>query len=136
MHETLYTYRFLSLRRKKTPSLFFMLREENPFYITRIRLLLRWKMSKLREIFVLRFRCGYTSSRFVLCLSTIFSFLKYVSKVNIVSPSCSRCITLYDAYVMQKWCDDVMLCKMIFVSQIYTPVIKHTHFYISADFSL
>ena len=35
---------------EKTPSLLFMLREENPFYTIRICLLL-WKMSKLREIF-------------------------------------------------------------------------------------
>ena len=79
---------------------------------------------------------SFSALRFVLCLSTIFSFPKHVPKINIVSPSCSRCNMLYDAYVMQKWCDDVMLCKMIFVPQIHIPVIEHTHFYISADFSL
>ena len=36
---------------EKTPSLLFMLREENLFYITRICILLWWRISKLREIF-------------------------------------------------------------------------------------
>jgi hypothetical protein len=41
-----------------------------------------------------------------LCLSTIFSFSKHSPKINTVSPSCSTCNMLYDAYVMQ---NDVMM---------------------------
>jgi hypothetical protein len=36
------------------------------------------------------------------------SFVKYSPKINTVSPSCSRCNMLYDAYVMQN--DVMMLC--------------------------
>ena len=123
MHETLRTYHFLSLRRKKHLPFFscfvkkiFSISQEFVYFSDK-NIQASWTILR-----------SYSSSRFVLCLSTIFSFPKYVPQVNTVSPSCSRCIMLYDAYVMQKWCDDVTLCKMIFVSQIYIPVIKHTHF--------
>jgi hypothetical protein len=135
MHETLHTYRFLSLRRKNTfPSFHASWRKSFLYHKNSLTSLMKnvqasWNIFRsYKKSFVLRSGCGYTSSQFVLCLSTIFSFQKYIAKVNTVSPSCSRCTVLYDAYVMQKWCDDVMLCKMIFVPQIYIPVIKHTHF--------
>ena len=38
----------------------------------------------------------------------IFSFSKHSPKINTVSPSCSTCNMLYDAYVMQN--DVMMLC--------------------------
>jgi hypothetical protein len=39
---------------------------------------------------------------------SIFSFSKHSPKINTVSPSCSTCNMLYDAYVMQN--DVMMLC--------------------------
>jgi hypothetical protein len=129
---------FLSLRRKNTfPSFHASWRKSFLYHKNLLTSLIKnvqasWNI--LRS-FVLLFRWGYTSSRFALCPSTIFSFPKYVSKVNIVSPSCSRCIMLYDAYVMQRWCDDVMLCKMIFVPQIHIPIVKHTPLGASSPFT-
>jgi hypothetical protein len=41
------------------------------------------------------------------CALARFSFSKYSSKINTVSPSCSTCDMMYDAYVMQ---NDVMIC--------------------------
>ena len=109
MHETLRTYHFLSLRRKNTfPSFHASWRKSFLYHKNLLTSLKNVQASWT----ILR---SFSSLRFVLCLSTIFSFPKYVPKINIVSPSCSRCNMLYDAYVMQKWCDDVMLCKMIFV---------------------
>jgi hypothetical protein len=110
MHETLHTYHFWAFG-EKTPSLLFMLREENLFYKNLLTFLIKnvpasWNILRSCKKAVCCFSDGAT-----LHPRTIFSFPKYVPKVNTVSPSCSRCIMLYDAYVMQKWCDDVMLCK-------------------------
>jgi hypothetical protein len=57
-----------------------------------------------------------------------FSFSKHSLKVNIVSPSCAIdaiwCMML--CYV--KWCDNVMLCKMIFMpkTHTHTPIVEYT----------
>jgi hypothetical protein len=100
-----------------------MLRKENLLCITRIAILLWWRISKLRENILwihkkvlarffesqeLPLKWSYTSSQFILCLSTIFSFSKHSSKINVVSPSCSTCEMMDDAYVMQN--DVMMLC--------------------------
>jgi hypothetical protein len=118
MHETLHTYHFLSLRRKNTfPSFHALWRKS---FLYHKNSLLWWKMSKLREIF------SEAIKKF--CVA----FPKYVPKVNTVFPSCSRCIMLYDAYVMQEWCDDVMLCKMIFCAADTYPCNKAHTLFISA----
>ena len=135
MHEILHTYHFLSLRRKNTfPSFHASWRKSFLYHKNLHTSLMKniqasWNILRsYKKVFVLPLQWSYTSSRFILCLSTIFSFPKYSPKINTVSLSCSTCNMLYDAYVMQKWCDDVMLCKMIFVPQIHVPVIEHTYF--------
>jgi hypothetical protein len=136
MHETLHTYHFLSLRRKKTPSLLFMLREENlfPYHKNLLTSLMKnvqasWNVLRSCKEVLCCFSDEATLHLDLLCALARFFFPKYVPKVNNVSPSCSRCIMLYDAYVMQKWCDDVMLCKNnVCVADTYTCNKAHTHF--------
>ena len=52
-------------------------------------------------------------------------FQSVFPKINVISLSCATCIMMYDAYVMQGWCDDVMLCKVIF--RRYTHICDKTH---------
>ena len=115
MHEILHSYHFWAFG-EKTPSLLFMLREEDILRSCTISILLWWGSSMLRKN-ILR------SHKKVLCcvsdeatlhldlscaLARFFSFPKYFPKTNTVSPSCSTCNMLYDAYVMQN--DVMMLC--------------------------
>jgi hypothetical protein len=101
---------------EKTPSLLFMLREENLLCITRISILLWWRISKLRENILRSYKkvlCCLSDEAILLlnlsCALARFSlFPKHSSKINIVSPSCSTCNMMYDAYVMQN--DVMMLC--------------------------
>ena len=126
MHETLHTYHFLSLRRKNTfPSFHASWRKSFLYHKNLLTSLMKKCPSFVKY-------CSKLQKWFVLCLSTIFSFPKYVPKVNTVFPSCSRCIMLYDAYVMQEWCDDVMLCKMIFCAADTYPCNKAHTLFISA----
>ena len=134
MHETLHTYHFLSLRRKNTfPSFHASWRKSFLYHKNLLTSLIKnvhasWNILRSCKKVLCCFSDEATLHLDLPCALAWFSFPKYIPKVNTVSPSCSRCIMLYDAYVMQKWCDDVMLCKMIFMPQIHIPVIKHTHF--------
>ena len=120
MHETLHTYRFWVFG-EKTPSLLFMLREEELPFITIMSKVFR-KVLKLR--------------RNILQSCT--------SEINIVSPCdlawfapfskrfpegrrshAAWCMMLM---LCKKWCDDVMLCKVIFRRYTHICAIKHNLF--------
>ena len=64
-------------------------------------------------------------------------FQSIFPKIGIIFLSYATCGMMYDAYVMQRWCDDVMLCKVIFRRYTHICAIKHIIFlWISVDFSL
>ena len=132
MHETLHTYLFWVFG-EKTPSLLFMLREEKFLCITTMSIVLRWRISKLREN-ILR---SYTPKMKIVspCDLTRFSlFQSILPKINIVSPSCAICNMMYDAYAMQN--DVMMLCYVDDIcSERYTHI-PTQYFCISADSSL
>ena len=110
MHEILHTYRFWVFD-EKTPSLLFMLREEEFSFIATIPIVFWWRTSKLRENI----------------------FRSYIPKINIVSPSCAICRMMYDAYAMQN--DVMMLCyekRYSFRSYTHIPAIKYIIFFESA----
>jgi hypothetical protein len=97
MHETLHTYHFLSLRRKNTfPSFHTSWRKSFLYYKNLLTFLMKKCPSFVKY-------CSKLQKRFVLCLSTIFSFPKFVPKVNTLSPSCSDALC----------CMMLMLCKMM-----------------------
>ena len=127
MHETLNTYHFWAFG-EKTPSLLFMLREEKFLCITTMSIVLRWRISKLREN-ILR---SYTPKMKIVspCDLTRFSlFQSILPKINIVSPSCAICSMMYDAYAMRN--DAMMLCYVrwcLFRRYAHILAIKHIIF--------
>ena len=66
------------------------------------------------------------SSKPILCLSTISLFRSILPKVNIVSPFCAIDAIWCMILCYAKWCDDVMLCKMIFVPKTHIPIVEYT----------
>ena len=127
MHEILHTYRFWVFD-EKTPSLLFMLREEEFSFITTISVVFWWRISKLREDI---FR-SYTSEDqwcISLWLSMIFPFSKHSSEDRYCVPF--LCHMQHDVWCLcyVKWCDDVMLCKMMSIPKIQAhPAINHIIF--------
>ena len=121
---------------EKTPSLLFMLREENLLYITRISILLWWGISKLRENILRSYKkvLCCLSNEATLLLNLSCALARFSLFQNILRRS-----TLYPFLVSDALCcmmlmlcknDVMMLCyaKMMFVPQIHIPVIEHTHF--------
>jgi hypothetical protein len=135
MHEIVHTYHFLSLRRKNTfPSFHASWRKSFLYH----KILHASLMKIIQASWNILRSCKKVlcclSNEATLCLdlscalARLSLFSKYSPKINTVSPSCSTCNMVYDAYVMREWCDDVMLCKMIFVLQIHIPVTEHAYF--------
>jgi hypothetical protein len=95
---------------EKTPSLLFMLREENLFYIARICILLWWRISKLREIFS-------EAKKVLCCLSNEATLLLDLScalaRFSLFQNILRRSI-LYSLLVPHAiCCMMLMLCKMM-----------------------
>ena len=122
------TYRFWAFG-EKTPSLLFMLREEEFSFITTISVVFWWRISKLRENI---FR-SYTPKINIVSpcdLAWFFLFQSILPKINIVSPSCI-CSMMYDAYAMQN--DVMMLCyAKWYLCRRYIPCNKAHTLFISA----
>jgi hypothetical protein len=94
---------------EKTPSLLFMLREENPFYTIRICLLLWWKMSKLREILFEAVKKFCVSDEATLDLDLSCALAWFSLFQNMFRRS-----TLYPLLVPDALCCMMlMLCKMM-----------------------
>ena len=121
---------------EKTPSLLFMLREENPFYITRICLLLWWKMSKLRENIFRNYRKVFCclSNEATLLLDLSCALARFSLFQNIL-----RRPKLYPLLVPHAiCCMMLMLCRMMWwcyvmqndicAESTHIPAIKHTIF--------
>jgi hypothetical protein len=127
MHEILHAYRFWVFD-EKTPSLLFMIREEEFSFIRTISIVLWWRMSKLRENI---FR-SYTPKINIVspCDSAWFSLFQSIfPKIDIVPPYCAICNMMYDAYAMRN--DVMMLCYVKwYLFRRYTdiPAIKHIIF--------
>jgi hypothetical protein len=96
---------------EKTPYLLFMLREENLFYITRLCILLWWRISKLREIFseaIKKFLCCF-SNEATLLLDLSCALARFSLFQNIL-----RRLILYPLLVPHAiCCMMLMLCRMM-----------------------
>ena len=134
MHETLHTYRFWVFG-EKTPSLLFMLREEELFFDTTISNVLMINIQASWRYFP---KLHFRRSMMYLFVTMISPFFQSVfPKIDIIFRSYATCSMMYDAYVVQRWCDDVMLCKVIFRRYTHICAIKYIIFlWISVDFSL
>jgi hypothetical protein len=134
MHEILHTYHFLSLRRKNTfPSFHASWRKS---FLCRKNLHISlvknnqasWNILRsLKKFFVaflmkLHFFSIYLVPQHDFLFSKIFSEDQYCISFLFLMQYAVWCLCY------AKWCDDVMLCKMIFVPQIHIPAIEHTHF--------
>ena len=134
MHEIVHTYHFLSLRRKNTfPS--FHASWRNFLYITRISILLWWRISKLREIFseAKKVLCCL-SNEATLLLDLSCALARFSLFQNILRRS-----TLYPLLVPHAiCCMMLMLCKMMWwcyvmqndicAEDTHIPAIEHTIF--------
>jgi hypothetical protein len=105
--------------------------KKNLLCITRISILLWWRISKLRENILRSYKkvlcCLSDEAMILLNASARFSlFPKHSSKINNVSPSCSTCNMMYDAYVMQN--DVIMLCyAKWYLCRRYTHLCNRAH---------
>ena len=130
MHEILHTYHFLSLRQKNTfPS--FHASWRNFLYITRISILLWWRIFKLRENILRSYK------KVLCCLSneaTLLNSLRFSLFQNILRRS-----ILYPLLVPHAiCCMMLMLCKMMWwcyvmqndicAEDTHIPAIEHTIF--------
>ena len=134
MHETLHTYRFWVWRKNTFPSFHASWRRIT-IYHNNIRSILKKCWS-----FVETFFKAILQKSILFLLVTWHDlplFQSVFPKIDIISLSYATCSMMYDAYVMQRWCDDVMLCKVIFRRYTHVCAIKHIIFlWISVDFSL
>jgi hypothetical protein len=122
----LYVHTVLSLRRKKTPSLLFMLREEYPYSV------------KNKHPISVKTLCFISNgSPLILELMKLYFFKTYFvpwhnffeifsEDQHCIPFLCHWCNMMYDVMLCE-WCDDVMLCKMIFVPKIHTHSHSRTH---------
>ena len=134
MHEILHTYHFLSLRRKNTfPSFHASWRKS---YITRISILLWWRISKLRENILRSYK------KVLCCLSNEATLLLNLScalsRFSLFQSILRRSI-LYPLLVPHAiWCMMLMLCKMMWwcyvmqndicAEDTHIPAVEHTIF--------
>jgi hypothetical protein len=129
---------------EKTPSLLFMLREENLLYITRISILLWWGISKLRETILRSYKkvlCCLSNEATLLlnlsCALARFSLFQNILQRSILYPLLvphAICCMMLMLCKMMRWC--YVMQNDICAEDTHIPAIEHTIFYISADFSL
>jgi hypothetical protein len=121
---------------EKTPSLLFMLREENLLCITRISIHLWWRISMLRENILRSYKkvlCCLSNETTLLlnlsCALARFSLFQNILRRSILCP-----LLVLHAI----WCMMLMLCKMmwwcyamqndIYAEDTHIPAIEHTIF--------
>jgi hypothetical protein len=123
----------LSLWRKKTPSLLFMLREEEfSFIAINIRSVLKNIQASWRYFPKLHFRRSIvyllvTYAKRVFTFRWFSPFSKHSSEDRYCVPF--LCHMQHDVWCLchAKWCDDVMLCEMVFISKIHAHPCNKTH---------
>ena len=124
MHETLHTYRFWVWRKNTFPSFHASWRRIT-IYHSNI-----WSILKECWSFVETFLKAILQRSILFLLVTWHDlplFQSVFPKIDIISLSYATCSMMYDAYVMQRWCDDVMLCKMVFIPKIHAHPCNKTH---------
>ena len=125
MHETLRTYRFWAFG-EKTSSLIFMLREEYPYSVKTLCF-----VSNRSPLILELMKLYFFKTYFV----PWHNFFETISEDHhCISFLCHWCNMMYDAMLCE-WCDDVMLCKMIFVPKIHTHSHSRTHNLFAVYFS-
>jgi hypothetical protein len=69
-----------------------------------------------------------TSSKLILCLSTILLFQSILRRSTLYSLSCAIDAIWCMMLCYAKWCNDVMLCEMMFMpkTHTHTPIVEYT----------
>jgi hypothetical protein len=121
---------------KKTPSLLFMLREENLLYITRISILLWWRISKLRENILRSYKkvlCCLSNEATLLlnlsCALARFSLFQNILRRSILCPLLvphAICCMMLMLCKMMWWC--YVMQNDICAEDTHIPAIEHTIF--------
>ena len=121
---------------EKTHSLLFMLREENLLYITRISILLWWRISKLRENVLRSYKkvlCCLSNEATLLlnltCALAQFSLFQNILRRSILYPLLvphAICFMMLMLYKMMWWC--YVMQNDICAKNTHIPAIKHTIF--------
>ena len=121
---------------EKTPSLLFMLREENLLYITRICILFWWRISKLREIVseaIKKVLCCLSNEATLLldlsCALARFSLFQNILRKSILYPLLvphAICCMMLMLCRMMWWC--YVMQNDICAENTHIPAIEHTIF--------
>jgi hypothetical protein len=121
---------------EKTPSLLFMLREGNLLYITRISILLWWRISKLRENILRSYKkvlCCFSNEATLLlnlsCALARFSLFQNILRRSILCPLLvphAICCMMLMLCKMMWWC--YVMQNDICAEDTHIPAIEHTIF--------
>ena len=117
---------------EKTPSLLFMLREENLLYITRISILLWWRISKLCGNILRSYKkvlCCLSNEATPLLNSLRFSLFQNILRRSILYPLLvphAICCMMLMLCKMMWWC--YVMQNDICAKDIHIPAIEHTIF--------
>ena len=135
MHETLHTYLFWAFG-EKTPSLLFMLREEEFSFITTISVVFWWRISKLRENILRSYKkvlCCLSNEATLLlnlsCALARFSLFQNILRRSILYPLLvphAICCMMLMLCKMMWWC--YVMQNDICAEDTHIPAIEHTIF--------